>query len=271
VRLFIGSGMPRGLWRRVAERFAPASVLEFYASTEGDAVLVNLTGSKPGSKGRPLPGSAEVRIAAYDAESGALEEGPDGFAIACARGETGMLVARAGGGAAVATSDTPLRGLFEPGDAWLQTGDLFRRDVDGDYWLVAHSHALVRTPGGMTPTIPVEDALGDVDAVDIVTAYGVPAGDHEEVVAAVTLRNGKRLGPKALTSALSGLGEHERPAVVRVVDEIPVTTWYRPSTGTLRKEGIPKPGKGVKAWYWNPDRRTYAALTAAARTRLLGG
>ena len=56
VRLFMGSGMPRGLWRRVTERFAPARVLEFYASTEGDAVLVNVTGRKAGSKGQPLPG-----------------------------------------------------------------------------------------------------------------------------------------------------------------------------------------------------------------------
>ncbi len=269
VRLFIGSGMPRGLWRRVAERFAPASVLEFYASTEGDAVLVNLTGSKPGSKGRPLPGSAEVRIAAYDASRSALEEGPDGFAVPSSRGETGMLVARAGRGTAVATSDTPLRGLFEPGDAWLQTGDLFRRDVDGDYWLVAHSHALIRSAGGRVPAIPIEDALGDVDAIDLVTAYGVSAGETELAVAAVSLREGKRLGPKALTSALSALEQHERPAVVRVVDQIPVTTWYRPLTGRLRREGIPKPAKGMKAWYWNAERGAYSALTAAARERLL--
>ncbi len=31
VRLFIGSGMPRGLWRRVERRFKPARVLEFSA------------------------------------------------------------------------------------------------------------------------------------------------------------------------------------------------------------------------------------------------
>src|SRR5205807_3916560 len=60
VRLFIGSGMPRGLWRRVERRFAPARVLEFYASTEAGAILVNLSSAKQGSMGRPLPGSAEV-------------------------------------------------------------------------------------------------------------------------------------------------------------------------------------------------------------------
>ncbi len=70
LRLFIGSGMPRGLWRRVQERFKPARVLEFYASTEAGAILVNLSGAKEGAMGRPLPGSAEVRIAAYDLEAG---------------------------------------------------------------------------------------------------------------------------------------------------------------------------------------------------------
>ncbi len=72
VRLFIGSGMPRGLWRRVQRRFAPARVVEFYASTETGAILVNLRDAKPGAMGRPLPGSAEVRLAAFDIEAGQL-------------------------------------------------------------------------------------------------------------------------------------------------------------------------------------------------------
>ena len=117
VRLFIGAGMPRGLWRRVARRFAPATVLEFYASTEGEAILVNLSGEKPGCKGRPLPGSAEVRLAAYDVESNRLRERPDGFAVASGPGDVGMLLTRLRG--VVSTSESPLRGLFEPNDAWL--------------------------------------------------------------------------------------------------------------------------------------------------------
>ena len=44
--------------------------------------------------GRPLPGSAEVRIAAYDLEAGGLVLGRDGFAQECAVDEVGMLLAR---------------------------------------------------------------------------------------------------------------------------------------------------------------------------------
>ncbi len=60
IRLFIGAGMPIGLWRKVTDRFAPARVLEFYASAEGDAVLANVAGTKTGAKGRPLPGRTRV-------------------------------------------------------------------------------------------------------------------------------------------------------------------------------------------------------------------
>ena len=165
VRLFIGSGMPRGLWKRVSERFAPARVLEFYASTEGEAVLVNLSGAKPGCKGRPLPGSAEVRIAGLRrGRPGRLIEGDDGFVKQCGRRETGMLLARVRP-SAIPSGGGTLRGVFEPGDAWLQTGDLFRRDDDGDYWLVDHVPALVRSADGVVAGGPIVDALGDLDAV----------------------------------------------------------------------------------------------------------
>jgi putative long chain acyl-CoA synthase len=268
VRLFIGSGMPRGLWRRVTERFAPAGVLEFYASTEGDAVLVNVSGTKPGAKGRPLPGSAEVRIAAYDPERAQLSESPYGFAIPVPRGEPGMLLARVRSSTLISSSDTPLRGLFEPGDAWLPTGDLFQRDVDGDYWLVAHAHAMIRTADGMVASNPIEDALGDVEAIDLVTAYGVDGPGNQIAVAAVTVREGHELEAQALTEALSILNPKDRPAVIRQVAELPLTTWYRPLTGPLRKQGIPEPDAGP-AWARDPVSGEYAPLDAAARELLL--
>lgn len=55
IRLFMGSGMPRGVWRRVLDRYPGTRVLEFYAGTEADVVLANLSTSKPGARGRPCP------------------------------------------------------------------------------------------------------------------------------------------------------------------------------------------------------------------------
>jgi putative long chain acyl-CoA synthase len=244
VRLFIGAGMPRGLWRRVARRFAPARVLEFYASTEGEAILVNVSGEKPGCKGRPLPGSAEVRLAAYDVAGNRLRERDDGFAVTCGPGETGMLLTRLRG--VVSTSESPLRGLFEPDDAWLSTGDLFRADDEGDLWLVDHAQALIRTAHGYVAGFPILDALGDLDAIDLAIVYGIgdPESGHALAVAAVTLLEGRELDGETIAAALSMVDAAARPDLVAIVDEIPVTTWYRPSTATLREAGRPS-GAGV--------------------------
>ena len=272
VRLFMGSGMPSGLWRRVRERFAPAGVLEFYASTEGDAVLVNVSGAKPGSKGRPLPGSAEVRIAAYDPEARRLKLGRDGFAIALAKHEAGMLLARVRPDA-IGNGDGVLRGVFESGDAWLETGDLFRRDSDGDFWLVDHVPSLIRTSRGVVPSGPIQDALGNVDAIALAVAYGVPTSDGESQIpcVAVTLHRDRKLDLAAVERALSDLGDAGIPRVIRVVDEIPLTTWYRPQSGPLRAEGLPGSSKPPSAWYWDARKGGYRALSKAAGERLLAG
>ena len=242
VRLFIGSGMPRGLWRRAQERFRPARVLEFYASTETGAILVNLRGTKAGAMGRPLPGSADVRIARYDVQEGRLLLGEDGFALECEPGEAGMLLARVS--PSEAWSATPLRAVFAREDAWAQSGDLFCRDEDGDFWLVDGVANVIRTATGPVFTRPIANALMDLPTVDLAVAYGVPDGEGaaEEVpVAALTMRGEWELEAEEVEAALERLPEQERPVYIRVVDSIPVTTWYRPMTSPLRAEGIPKP------------------------------
>lgn len=282
VRLFIGSGMPRGLWRRVEERFAPARVLEFYASTEGEAVLVNLSGKKPGSLGRPLPGSAEVRLARYDLENGHLAEGGDGFAIECRPGEIGMLLARVRL-SAIGAAARPVRGVFRAEDAWTITGDLFRRDAGGDFWLVGREGELIRTADGIVPPGPIRDALGDLPYVDTVAVYGIPVGEAELAAAAVSLRDTEGLSrriraggrppleetlkPIDLSEALLRVEPGLRPALVRVVDEVPVTAGGRLVTAPLRDEGVPAAGDGRT--YYRDKAGAYRPLTDAARRRLL--
>ncbi|HET6868531.1 MAG TPA: AMP-binding protein [Solirubrobacteraceae bacterium] len=268
LRLFIGSGMPRGLWQRVERRFRPARVVEFYASTEAGAILVNLRGSKPGAMGRPLPGSAEVRIAQYDLEAEGLVLDRDGFARRCGVDEVGMLLAR------VSPTDqlsiTPLRSLFAADDTWVVTGDLFRRDGAGDYWRVDGVGDVIHAADGPVFSTPIRDALGDIDAVDLALAYGVAPtpGGQELAVAAVTLRAGTTLTAREVSHALSALPPARRPAVVHVVDRIPMTTWFRPRTDELREAGIPEPGEGLDAWYLDAGGEQYRKLSAAARRRL---
>lgn len=170
------------------------------------------------------------------------------------------------------TSSTPLRGVFARDDAWLVTGDLFRRDADGDHWRVDSVADVIRTAGGPVFTAPIRDVLGDLPAVDLAVAYGVPANggaDAEIAVAAVTLWPGEELRTQELARALEALASAERPAIVHVVEEIPVTTWFRPLTGPLRDAGVPEPDREGQAWY-RDGRGRYKPLTAAAHKRLVG-
>nr|MBA2349597.1 AMP-binding protein [Solirubrobacterales bacterium] len=273
IRLFIGAGMPGGLWRRLTDRLPPARVLEFYASTQGDAVLVHVSGSKPGCKGRRLPGSAQVRLAAYHADAGEMVLGEDGLARDCVPGHVGLLLSRVRADELAATSGALLRGVFARGDAWLSTDDLFREDEDGDLWLVDHAPALVHTAAGTVASGPVQDALGELEAVDLAVAYGVPGTDGEELaVAAVSLRaDGPPLTPEDLEAALGLLEPRHRPTVVRVVDEIPVTTWFRPLTGPLRDEGLKAATKARPAWVRQPGGEAWQRLTRAQVTRITAG
>jgi putative long chain acyl-CoA synthase len=243
-------------------------VLEFYASTEAGAILVNLADVKRGAMGRPLPGSAEVRIAQYDLGVGGLVVGEGGFARECKVDEVGMLLARAGVGEPL--SVVALRGIFASEDAWVVTGDLFLRDADGDYWRIDGVGDVIRSRQGPVFTTPIRDALGDLDAVDLAVAYGVrpPGREHQVAVAAATVRAGHELNARGISSVMERLAPDQRPLIVHVVATIPVTTWFRPLTGPLRDAGIPEPGEGVQAWYLDASSESYRPLTESARGRL---
>jgi len=270
VRLFLGSGSPRGLSRRLTERFTPAKVVEFYATTEGDAILVNLTGSKPGSKGRALPGNARVRVAAYDVDREGFIEDHRGFARACGAEEVGMLLARADS-ALDGVLGSPLRGVFAREDAWHATGDLFWVDTDGDHWLVDNVSTLLRTAHGVVFNQPMQYVLDDAWGVDQIVTYGVASPVDGEVyaVAAVTVQSGREISAEDVSAALATLESGLRPDLVHVVDAIPVTIAYRLDASPLQAKGLPTPGEGV--WWHDLRKDAYVPLTAARRSRLLRG
>ncbi|CKZ46934.1 acyl-CoA synthetase [Mycobacterium tuberculosis] len=266
VRLFIGSGMPTGLWERVVEAFAPAHVVEFFATTDGQAVLANVAGAKVGSKGRPLPGAGRVELGAYDAEHDLILENDRGFVQVAGVNQVGVLLAQSRG--PIDPTASVKRGVFAPADTWISTDYLFWRDDDGDYWLAGGRGSVVRTARGMVYTEPVTNALGLITGVDLAVTYGVLVRGRHVAVSAVTLLPGATIRAADLTEAVASMPVGLGPDIVHVVPQLTLSGTYRPTVSALRANGIPKAGR--QAWYFNSGGNEYRRLTPAVRTELTG-
>ncbi|HEX7429175.1 MAG TPA: AMP-binding protein, partial [Mycobacterium sp.] len=264
VRLFIGSGMPTGLWKRVVDIFAPARVVEFFATTDGQAVLANVSGAKVGSKGRALPGGGEVELAAYDADDDLILEDDRGFVRKADTNEVGVMLAHPRG--PIDPTASVKRGVFAPADTWVSTEYLFRRDQDGDYWLVDNRSVVIRTDRGPVYASPVGDAVGGIDAVDMAVTYPVEAGGQRIAVTALALRPGGSVAAGDLSEALSDLPVGAAPDIVHVVPDMSLSASYRPLISPLRADGIPKASRN--AWYLDPDTNKYKRLTVAVRAEI---
>lgn len=266
VRLFIGSGMPTGLWARVVDAFAPARVVEFFATTDGQAVLANVSGAKIGSKGRPIPGAGRIELGAYDAEHDLILEDDRGFVQVAAPNQVGVLLAQSNG--PIDPSASVKRGVFAAGDTWISTEYLFRRDDDGDYWLMGRRGSVVHTARGLVYAEAVTDALGCINGVDLAVTYNVPVGDQQAAVSAVTLLPGATITAADLTEAVAKIPVGLGPDIVHVCPELTLSATYRPTVSALRAAGIPKPGR--QAWYFDANSNEFRRLTPGVRSELSG-
>ena len=254
VRLFAGSGMRADVWARLEERFG-VGVLEFYASTERNLVLANASGQKRGALGRPLPGSAEIALVAYDFEAEELQRlRPGGPLRRADVDRPGVVLARVGGHVA---GDRVITDAFVAGDRWLVTDDVLRRDATGDYWFVDRLANMVRTPQGPVATPKVEDALYALTDVQLAVVFGArPAGrDAHVIVAAVT--STEPLDAERVTEKLTTLLEaHERPKIVRRVATIPMTEGFRPIKARARHAGLDE-GAALQTLTWSDELGRY--------------
>jgi putative long chain acyl-CoA synthase len=266
LRMLAGSGMRLGLWHALVERFGPIEIREFYASTEGNLVLANITG-KPGALGRPLPGCDELAIVAHDFETNAIVRDAQGHARRCRAGEAGLLIARLGpthaGGAT-----TTKRNLFGKGDAWFVTGDIVRVDADGDYWYVDRTHNLLRGPHGWVAAREIEDRLYTLVDLEYAVVYGlaservpeplrgrVPSSSTDVVVATLVVREPERFDPRPLSACVAALRPEQRPSFVRLRTSIALTDGFRPLVAPLVAAGLDS--NDPQLLIWEPERHAY--------------
>ena len=169
-------------------------MLEFYGSTEGNAVLVNFDFKAGADRPHPQPGrprafrwrwspttSTPTRIRATPPAS-AAPAAPDevGELLAEIRDDPRYPAARFDGYADSAATDAKmLRDVFKPGDAWFRTGDLMRRDARGYYYFVDRIGDTFRWKGENVSTTEVAETITTFPGVHEAIVYGVAAPGYE--------------------------------------------------------------------------------------------
>jgi putative long chain acyl-CoA synthase len=251
LRLLAGSGMRGDLWKRLIDRLGPIAIREFYASTEANLVLANIDGNI-GALGRPLPGSVESAIVAYDFDAGDFVRDAQGFARRCRSDEAGLLLARAD----EARTDRVRLDVFAKGDRWFVTHDIVRRDVAGDHWYVDRTSQLIRGPHGWISARAIEDALYAVPGVELAIVYGLDAEPGAAAVIVATIVGDP--DREWLANAVAGLRQEQRPRFVRLRERIPMTAGFRPIAAPLAREGIDPRDPNTLHW----DGKRYVSVVA---------
>jgi fatty-acyl-CoA synthase len=224
-------------------------VLEFYAATEGTFSLYNAEGV-PGAVGRVPPflrhrfPAAVVRL---DPASGQPLRGVDGRCVRCDPNEPGEAIGKIAEGSSrfegytdpAETEKKLLRDVFEPGDAWIRTGDLMRIDAAGFYRFVDRMGDTFRWKGENVSTAEVAEAMGAFEGVAEAVVYGVevPGCDGKAGMAAVVARDGLDVAGLARHLA-ERLPAYARPVFIRLSGGLASTETFKPTKQALVGEGF---------------------------------
>ena len=284
MRSACGNGLAADVWEAFQARFAIPRILEFYAATEGNFSLYNVEG-KPGAIGRLPPFLAHrfpAAIVRFDAEAGAPVRGDDGRCIRCERGEAGEAIGRVslrGAGRfegytdAAATETKLLRDVFEPGDAWVRTGDLMCTDDQGFWWFVDRVGDTFRWKGENVATAEVAAAIRSFPGVADACVYGVEVPRR--------LRQGRHGGDRGDTRLRPrGPARPPRRRACRTTPARSSCGWFPALEVT---ETFKQKKQSLAAEGWDPTRiadplyvedratRAYVALDDAVAARIRGG
>ncbi len=250
LRICTGNGMRPDVWERFRDRFAIPQIIEFYAATEGTVSLYNVEG-KVGAVGR-VPNFMAARspalIVRHDVETGLPLRGSDGRCIPAGFDEPGELLGRLasrrehrfeGYTDNRETERKVLCDVLEPGDRWMRTGDLMRRDAQGFYYFVDRIGDTFRWKGENVATTEVANALAGCPGVVEASVYGVavPGSEGKAGMAALKVEGAPDFERMAAVLEQT-LPAYARPLFLRLVESFEATETFKQKKGGLAAEGF---------------------------------
>ena len=257
-RTGIGSGWPAATaWHPkcgtvLKNAFRIPQIFEFYAATEGGVSLFNIEG-KRGAIGH-IPAYLAHRfspaLVVFDVEKGEPVRNAQGFCIRCAPNEPGEAIGKVvddpsnigsrfeGYTNQEASERRILRDVFEPGDVWVRTGDLMRKDEQGYFYFVDRIGDTFRWKGENVATCEVSEAICAFPGVKHANVYGVTVPATEGRAGMATLVTDDELDLAALRDHLiSRLPPYARPLFLRIRKNMDLTGTFKYSKTELVRQG----------------------------------
>lgn len=253
IRIACGNGLSADIWDAFRNKFQVPQLLEFYASTEGGVSLFNAEG-KRGAIGRVPPYLTHrfsPELVKVDYETGEPLRDVEGLCIRCGLNEVGEALGKVVEDPAMigvkfegysdiqASQRKVLRNVAKPGDAWIRTGDLMRKDEQGFYYFVDRIGDTFRWKGENVATTEVSEAICSYPGITHATVYGVPIPGREGAAGMAALVTENEIDLQQLRMYLSTcLPAYARPLFVRFLKKMEITGTFKYSKTWLRQEGF---------------------------------
>jgi fatty-acyl-CoA synthase len=288
LRVACGNGMRPDVWPIFRKRFRIPIIREFYAATEGNAVMLNLDG-KEGAIGRvprwlrPMFPMINVRLFNEGNEE-TIFRGPDGFCVPCDPGEVGELISeivfdpmkpgqRFDGYADRGATDAKImRDVFKKGDMWFRSADLVRRDRHNYYYFIDRLGDTFRWKGENVSTAEVAETITSAPGVREANVYGVRVPGHEGKAGMVALAVGDGFDLDGLHAHIERvLPPYARPLFLRIQETIDATSTFKQRKFNLVREGFDPAKIGDPLYFDDPRQRRYVRLDAGLHRDLVSG
>ncbi|MDP9898931.1 AMP-binding protein [Variovorax ginsengisoli] len=134
-------------------------------------------------------------------------------------------------------------------DGWFHTGDLVRRDADGNFFFVDRKKNVIRRSGENISAVEVESVLNQHPAVKSAAVAATPdAVRGDEVLACIVLHAPLDAAAQAemaasiVAHALDQLAYYKAPGYVAFIDALPLTPSQKIQRGELRSMAQTLPG-----------------------------
>ncbi|XP_054754096.2 long-chain fatty acid transport protein 2-like [Lytechinus pictus] len=269
----VGNGLRPDVWREFKERFKIAPILEFYASTEGNFSFFN-SDDHVGSVGRYSwilrKMLDRVEIVDCDYETGKPKRNSNGMCVRLPPGSSGLMLFQITEksafvgyhGSEEMTNKKIVRDVKRQGDAYFNTGDLIKIDVDNYVYFIDRLGDTFRWKGENISTMEVSQVLGLFPVVLEANVYGVPVKGHDgrAGMASIVLHKGANLDFSALYQHITtSLPDYARPKFLRLLDEMDLTSTFKHKKTELMKRGFAPDGYG-EVYIIDPSKKTYVPI-----------